>query len=70
MKETLGLGTAWMRKVEIFVVLPSRIAPYVLQLYGETYHFMSREYVHELIQGELVNETEAGITHERSLAWC
>ena len=60
-----GLGPAAARKGDIVVVLYGGDAPCVLRPYGDAYLYMGQAYIDDLMQGELVDEMEAGRAQEQ-----
>jgi hypothetical protein len=57
---TFGLGPQCMRTGDIVVVLYGGNTPYVLRPRGDTYLFLGQAYVDQIMQGQLVEEVEAG----------
>jgi hypothetical protein len=57
---TFGLGPQCMRTGDVVVVLYGGNTPYVLRPRGNEYLFMGQAYVDNLMQGQLVEEVNAG----------
>jgi hypothetical protein len=57
---TFGLGPQCMCTGDIVVVLYGGNTPYVLRPQGDTYLFIGQAYVDRIMQGQLVEEVEAG----------
>ncbi|KAH4195711.1 hypothetical protein HBI80_123130 [Parastagonospora nodorum] len=60
-----GIGPACMRVGDVVVVLFGGDAPYVLRPCGRSYLLMGQAYVDELMNGELMDELDAGRVQER-----
>ena len=61
---TYGIGPQCMRTGDIVAVLYGGNTPYVLRPKGDKYLFMGQAYVDGIMQGQLVQEIEAGRVHE------
>jgi hypothetical protein len=60
-----GLGPACMREGDIVAVLFGGHAPYVLRPCGRSYIYMGQAYVDEIMDGQLVDQMEAGWIPEK-----
>jgi len=60
-----GLGPACMREGDVVAVLFGGHAPYVLRPCGRSYMYMGQAYVDEIMDGQLVDQMEAGQIKER-----
>jgi hypothetical protein len=59
-----GLGPSSAREGDIIVVLFGGNTPYILRPHDQAYLFVGQAYVDDLMQGQLVDEMEAGRVHE------